>query len=173
MGLVVSIVQESLEVSPTVVLDDGTGLAAVVTPASMLEAIRCGVGASLDCLVRVERTYCSSKSDAFQLHAEALIVVPDAHTETLRWLELAYRKQQGTTVLASKTGYPCDRVQVDNVYQLIQTESKHQYRGQQGMSAQDLAVVLDIQADEAQEMIQDLQIQGLVYQNQAGAFLPL
>ena len=203
MGTVVSIVQESLHEAPTILLDDGTGLAAIVTPLNMLEAIHCCIGTSLDCIVRVDYSgHNNSNSNNVKnakLHADSLMIVPDAHAETLRWLELSYLKknpgnflqeqqdqdqssrqsqqqsQSQLLYMQSRTGYPCQSVQADDVYQLIQSDGSDEYvyQGQKGLLAKDLAIVLDISIDHVHDLIQELQIEGLVYQNQEGAFLPL
>jgi hypothetical protein len=199
MGTVVSIV---LNEPPSILLDDGTGLASIVTPLAMLEAIHCCIGSSLDCIARVDYSYdsCDSNSNTntdtntdtntnsnFRLHADSLIVVQDAHAETLRWLELTYLKknphhqqrqsqsQPKTLYLQSRTGYPCGSVQPDDVYQLIQSDGNDDcvYQGQKGVSAKDLALLLDISVEHVQDMIQELQIDGLVYQNQEGGYMPL
>lgn len=172
MGVVVSIVQESLQEPRVIVLDDGTGVTAITTPGSMLDSARCcGVGVCLDVIVRVERDSYTLSTDQQQqqlkLKAETIIVVTDAHAETLRWLELAYRKQEGVSYLKSRTGYPCGTVGQDNVYELIESEAE------QGVSVQDLAIVLDLPTEDVQDIIQEFQIQGLVYQNKDGCFLPL
>jgi hypothetical protein len=192
MGTVVSIVQESLNGAPTIHLDDGTGIAAIVTPLTMLEAIHCCIGTSLDCIVRVD----SSKNA--KLHADSLMIVPDAHAETLRWLELSYLKKNPGNFLPqdqqssheqqsqssqspqllfmqSRTGYPCHSVQADDVYQLIQSDGSdaYVYQGQKGVLAKDLAIVLDISINQVHDLIQELQIEGLVYRNQQGGYMPL
>jgi hypothetical protein len=208
MGTVVSIVQESLNEAPTILLDDGTGLAAIVTPLNMLEAIHCCIGTSLDCIVRVDysgNSINNSNSNNVKnakLHADSLMIVPDAHAETLRWLELSYLKknpgnflqqqdrdwpsrssqpqsqsqsQSQLLYMQSRTGYPCQAVQADDVYQLIQSDGSDEYvyQGQKGLLAKDLAIVLDTSTEHVHDLIQELQIEGLVYQNQEGAFLPL
>jgi hypothetical protein len=212
MGTVVSIVQESLDEAPTILLDDGTGLAAIVTPLNMLEAIHCCIGTSLDCIVRVDYSGHNSNNinneniinnvKNAKLHADSLMIVPDAHAETLRWLELSYLKknpgnflqqhdqdqpsrqsqqqsksksQSQLLYMQSRTGYPCQSVQADDVYQLIQSDGSDEYvyQGQKGLLAKDLAIVLDTSIEHVHDLIQELQIEGLVYQNQEGAFLPL
>jgi hypothetical protein len=213
MGTVVSIVQESLNQAPTIHLDDGTGLAAINTPLTMLEAIHCCIGTSLDCIVRVDYSghsnhsnnnnhNISSDSNNAKLHADSLMVVPDAHAETLRWLELSYLKKNPANLLQqqqqdqpsrqsqqqsqsqsqsqllymqSRTGYPCQSVQADDVYQLIQSDGSdaYVYQGQKGLLAKDLAIVLDISMEHVHDLIQELQIEGLVYQNQEGGYMPL
>jgi hypothetical protein len=195
MGTVVSIVQENLHEAPTILLDDGTGLAAIITPLNMLEAIHCCIGTSLDCIVRVDYSGNNiSNNDSnnvknAKLHADSLMIVPDAHAETLRWLELSYLKKNPSKFLQqqqsqsqsqllymqSRTGYPCQSVQADDVYQLIQSDGSDEYvyQGQKGLQAKDLAIVLDVSIDQVHGLIQELQIEGLVYQNQEGAFLPL
>jgi hypothetical protein len=205
MGTVVSIVQESLNGAPTIHLDDGTGLAAIITSLTMLEAIHCCIGTSLDCIVRVDysdsghsiNSNNSNNVKNAKLHADSLMIVPDAHAETLRWLELSYlkknpgnflqqqdqssRQQQSQSsqsqllYMQSRTGYPCHSVQADDVYQLIQSDGSdaYVYQGQKGLLAKDLAIVLDISIDHVHDLIQELQIEGLVYQNQEGGYMPL
>jgi hypothetical protein len=201
MGTVVSIVQENLHEAPTILLDDGTGLAAIVTPLNMIEAIHCCIGTSLDCIVRVDYSTHSIKNSNnnssnndsnnvknVKLHADSLMIVPDAHAETLRWLELSYLKknpgkflqhqdqdqssesqpQSQLLYMQSRTGYPCQSVQADDVYQLIQSDGSddYVYQGQKGLLAKDLAIVLEISIEQVHGVIQELQIEGLVYQNQ-------
>jgi hypothetical protein len=95
-----------------IVLDDGTGLVRIQAPQTMVAQIRVQVGTTLECVVRLHGAgaTCSSAStlggctksnsrrnnvnDAgYSLIADQLVVVQDAHMETLRWLELCYRKK--------------------------------------------------------------------------------
>jgi hypothetical protein len=95
-----------------IVLDDGTGLVSIHAPQTMVAQIRVQVGTTLECIARLhcKGTTCSSAStpggctisesrrtnvdDAgYSLIADQLVVVQDAHMESLRWLELCYRKK--------------------------------------------------------------------------------
>ena len=43
----------------------------------------------------------------------------------------------------------------------------------EGVTMADLALVLDLPLQQVQPLIEDLQLQGLIYQNGAGSFVPL
>jgi hypothetical protein len=95
-----------------IVLDDGTGLVSIQAPQTMVAQIRVQVGTTLECIVRLhcKGTTCTGASisgcctnsesrqtnvdeTGYSLIADQLVVVQDAHMETLRWLELCYRKK--------------------------------------------------------------------------------
>ena len=82
------------------VIDDGTGsLTQIQTPSAMATRIQVQPGMTLECIVRAMRitgaTTCSKQQNNpyYSLLAHQLVVVQDPHAETLRWLELTYRKK--------------------------------------------------------------------------------
>ena len=82
------------------VLDDGTGsLTQIQTPSAMATRIQVQPGMTLECIVRammITGATTSSKQQNnpyYSLLAHQLVVVQDPHAETLRWLELTYRKK--------------------------------------------------------------------------------
>ena len=157
MGLVVSIVQESLDAPSNIVLDDGTALLALETPPHMLSAAT--VGTTVDCIASI---HISDK-----LRVETLIVVQAVHATTLRWLELTYRQQQPKQDTSMQWGYPT-QTKESYVFELIQSEA-----GDSGVSLEDLALVLDLDMEHLKDIILELQLSGQVYQNRQGAYMPL
>lgn len=163
IGVVVSIVQEYSDEPPFLILDDGTALVALLTQSHMLSSVSCTVGSTVDCI-------CDYQRDVWVI--DTLMIVEDPNACTLRWFEITYLQQQHENGETSRAvlsrGYPTKRLDSQTLYEFIETEA-----GKDGLSLEDLALLLDISQSRVQTMLQDLQLNGQVYQGTTGKFLPL
>jgi hypothetical protein len=157
LGTVVSLIQE--EGTFLLQLDDGSALASIVTPTRMLEQIQVSVGMTVESIVKLIDN---------ELEADQLVIIQDVHTETLRWLELSFRKTQPEHHSCLKWGYPNVPIQAEDVHDLIQSEAT---KG--GVSIYELSIVLDLEQSNVADLIQELQIAGQIYRNPQGRYLPL
>jgi hypothetical protein len=177
MGTVVALTAID-EDNHTLVLDDGTGLASIYTAAAMSAQIHVQAGMSLDCIVRVD----CRNAHTFSLVADQLVVVQDAHAETLRWLELSYSSsnKQAISSITTNLGFPCRPISSNDIYRIIVSEcqvdlgsSKTPPPEVTGLSMKDLAECLDLSLTRVEAMIRELQTAGLIYQNEHGLFRTL
>ncbi len=143
------------------VIDDGTGSCCIFVTRSMLDTLNVHVGEVLECVVDKN------------MQAKQLVKVQDPHAETLRWLELSYfRKQKG--VPNDHMGYPCPKEdKKDRVFQIISSESPENNSQSSGISFDDLALILGLQAPDMQDLLDDLQESGMIYKNAKGLYVPL
>ena len=162
-------------------LDDGTGTIDVYVTRHMYQSISVEVGQTIDCIAR--RNF---KRNTQPLHrkqpedrqncwcAETIIVVTDPNAETLRWIELDYASRSKPKPNETlQFGYPCFRVNADEVYRFILNQATIDNGQDAGISSEDLALVLQRPINEIRGMIQELQLSGQIYQNEDGLFVPL
>jgi hypothetical protein len=126
-------------------LDDGTGIVAVQATWKMVSQIRVYLGMTLECIVRVpnrhhlnRQTEMDETNACKNLIAMQLVVVQDVHAETLRWLELSFRRKllgvDGTgrptlpltnctdaidSTYSMQWGYPTRCITADDVFGVI------------------------------------------------------
>ena len=199
-----------------IVLDDGTGvLAHIHAPSSMTTQIQVQPGMTLECIARAtavvtvaddndnsndndNKTVILPQERAHYLVAHQLAVVQDPHAETLRWLELSYRRAVSTATpndhrpgieSLEQRGYPCPSgdtlLSTEELYNIIWSESEtendnHADRNTtttttkaRGVSLLDLSDGLEIPMPRLEAMIEDLQLAGQIYRNEVGNYLPL
>lgn len=170
MGTVVGVTPID-EDKHTLVLDDGTGLASIDTTAAMIAQIHVQTGMTLDCIARVVD---SCDKHTFSLVANQLVVVQDANAETLRWSELSYKSSNKQAISSNTThwGFPCRQISSDDIYRIIVNEGQVDSKFT-GLSTEDLAECLDLSPLHVEDMIQELQTAGLIYQNEQGLYLTL
>ena len=167
LGTVVGIQQDKTHAKlASISLDDGTAIVSVIAPHRMIHQISLRVGHTAECIARLEE----NEMDGDQvLFVDQLVRVEDPHAETLRWLELTHRHKHPDDVLT--LGYPRQSISADDVFQIISAE---QMMGSDaGATLEDLAIVLEIPMQRLSEMIEELQMSGQIYRNEAGSFLPL
>lgn len=176
LGTVVDLRAADEATSQTIFLDDGTGIAIIQATHAMIAQIHVQAGLTLDCIVRVAR----SGEPSFALIADQLVVVQDAHAETLRWLELSYRNKRNKEQVAHSThwGFPTRQISPDDIYRIIVSEcqvdgSAPQRPKAKGLSKEDLAECLDLNLFRVDTLIQELQNSGQIYRNEVGLYLPL
>ena len=166
MGVVVSLVPSSGGGDDaSVVLDDGTALVSLKIPASMMERIlqsvkKSLVGRTLDCVVRI--------TTARDLCANQVVLIQDAHAETLRWFELSFSVDGYST----EFGYPNRDVLPDDLFEMIQYECSDD-ADPPGVALEHLALLFQLDHVTIEKLIQELQLSGQIYRNQEGLYLPL
>ena len=158
-------------------LDDGTALANLWTPSSMIKNLSITGGETLECLARLYQ-----RSKIRRWYTEALILVTDPNVEYMRWMELGNPPVNENE--SRRYGYPAKLKNAKEAYRLICLQCKlstsgssstgsSTTTGQNGVSIKDLAIVMQIPVNEMEKMIQELQLNGQVYQNASGNFVPL
>jgi hypothetical protein len=140
----------------------------------------------------------TSRNEAIALRAEMLAVVDDAHAETLRWMELTYRKKIHQEEMDAALKDPaCSKVSslhpwtadllfgppvsveitAEDVCRLIHSEFSDESRttngSEEGLSLEDIALVYDLDQLTIQRLLEELQMSGQIYQNVHGAYVPL
>jgi hypothetical protein len=195
--------QKSNLVGYQLVLDDGSGSVEIFVPRFMYQNLSVKEGLTLDCIARKshnsktrsiqnfnESAAESSVSQPLGLDlwsAETLILVTDPHAESLRWMELCHddAKNSSSSSSSSSTsplsndemrpwGYPSLPVNTtDEVYRFILNQATIDSGNDAGVSSEDLALVLHWPHQEVEQMIQELQIMGQIYQNARKLFVPL
>ena len=128
-------------------LDDGTGVLVVHSDLPIKGAI----GQTIDVIMRRQ-----SNSTTFK--AETIIWNVSSENETLRRLELCYQGEK-------QFGYPCPSIATADVKRMI-------LHGD-GVTLEDLCLVLDAPQDQVQKMLQELQLAGEIYCNRQGCYVPL
>ena len=162
-------------------LDDGTGTIDVYVTRHMYQSISIEVGQTIDCIARRNFKRSTQQSHREQSEdrqnvwcAETIIVVTDPNAETLRWIELDYASRSKPKPNETRQfGYPCFRVNADEVYRFILNQATIDNGQDAGISSEDLAIVLQRPINEIRGMIQELQLSGQIYQNENGLFVPL
>lgn len=148
-------------------LDDGTGTLPCLVPEAMMERLdNAQVGQTIDCIgeVQIEREF-----QTVFLQVDTLLEVvprsnnnPTVVAEQLRWMEITHKDSIATC------GYPCPNVTSESIFEIIDSNNPGE-----GVSVKDLALVLDMEPQEVKPLIEDLQLQGLIYENETGSFVPL
>jgi hypothetical protein len=131
----------------------------MVTPGYMIPAIDIQVGKTLDCIIKLVGK---------ELHADQLVWVEDPHAESLRWLDITYRQTHPQVDM--HLGYPIPKTDPQGLLDIIKSEARLEKKG---VKLKDLSTVLQLAQDEVEEMMLDLQINGVIYQNEDGYYLPL
>ena len=167
LGTVVAIHQDEAHAQlASISMDDGTATVSVIAPHRMISQISLQVGNTAECVVRLEENDADGDHILF---VDQLVRVQDPHAESLRWLELTHRHQHPDDDVS--LGYPRQSITTDDIFQIIAAE---QMMGTtEGAMLEDLAIVLDIPMPKLSEMIEELQMSGQIYRNEAGGFLPL
>jgi hypothetical protein len=142
----------------SLILDDGTCTINVLAPECLISKSGTRPGCTVECL-----TGLGQQGEIRKWYAKALWPVTDPHAELLRWMELSCSS-------TSSLNDGCLRVKrnTSGLLQLISSQASVE-----GASCEDLALVLQVPANELQNLIEDLQLKGQVYQNQAGNYVPL
>ena len=162
--------------SQILALDDGTGsIVQCLASDQMVQTLILGM--TLDCVIRNPRRKPSSRdsNDEAQggnnqqqpLVIDMLIIMKEgAQALTLRSLEIMHQRQgfPGRTwgVTRHQAAFT-----MNDINDIIQAEVE------MGVSLEDLHEMFGVEKNELQEMIQELQMQGLIYQSKSGAYLPL
>ena len=149
------------------ILDDGTALAKLWTPCSMTNKLSLRGGETIECIARLYQNGSTQR----RWYSEALILVTDPNIEYMRWMELGNPPQDENE--CRNYGYPTIRKNSKEAYRLICLQYRLSANGKKGVKTKDLAVVMRLPLSEVENMIQELQLNGQVYQNENGNFVPL
>jgi hypothetical protein len=167
MGSVVGIdCDESHADLSRISMDDGTAVVSVIALRNMVEKIRLAIGHTAECIARLDQNDVTGEQVLF---VDQLVRVEDPHAESLRWMELVHRQRHPDDDMAR--GYPCRYITSDDIFQMISAEAMADENT--GVTLEDLSVVLGMPEKEVAEMIEELQLSGQIYRNEAGAYLPL
>jgi hypothetical protein len=144
------------------ILDDGTSSIDIWTPSSMIDSLSATAGQTVDCIARLRQN-----GTLKRWYADTLIRVIESDAECLRWMELSHPPGPNE---CRRFGFPRTKMNAEEAYRLICVQS--QIDGE-GVSLEDLALVMQEPKSKMEEMIQELQITGQVYQNKEGRYVPL
>lgn len=142
------------------VLDDGTATFGFWTPRSMVEKLCLRPGDLVECIAKL-----CQNGDVKRFYTESLSIIKDQNMEYLRWAELSTTSSNSSR----RFGYPSLEWNTDELYRMICLQS----RRENGVSLEDLALVMRKTKEETQDMISQLQLEGLVYHNEDGRYVPL
>lgn len=157
------------------VLDDGTDMVRAACPCEMIAKLKFPpntslLGKTLDCVGKVVDT---EQAEKF-LMAETVVLVRDVHAETLRWLEICLqaKNSQGTrggdTRYFMAGGYQPPSACTEDVSRFVQLGASGG-----GVTMEDLALVCGVEQDAMRAMVQELQMNGEIYQTRQGTYMPL
>jgi hypothetical protein len=144
------------------VLDDGTASVDLWTPRSMIHSLAAEPGQTLDCMARLRQNGLVKR-----WYSDTLIPVTDTETESLRWMEVSHPPNPNE---CRRFGFPTKKLNANEAYRLICVQTQFE---KNGVSLEDLALVMQKSKSTMQEMIQELQITGQIYQNEKGNYVPL
>lgn len=153
---------------PSFVLDDGSGTTAEIpAPGHMAQAVQ--VGQTLECVVAVRPpVVAKNRGDPLDNDVTVDTLLIHTHPEALSLgsLEILHA-QQGrpgqTWGLPEQQG----RMTSEDLARLIQAEAEG------GVRLEEVLEMFRVEKEEVQDMIQELQMQGQIYQSKEGAYLPL
>jgi hypothetical protein len=151
------------------VLDDGTGILHCFSPMAMMERVSVLIGQTFDCIGLVKTTF----HDEPLLMVETLLEARDSSAaERLRWMEIitsnpnANNNKNKTRI--AWCGYPCPQVNCEDILDLI-----HSGQDDGGVTVTELALVMDMEESHVLALVEELQIQGQIYQNERACYVPL
>jgi hypothetical protein len=143
-------------------LDDGTATATLWTPKYMIERLSAEPGQNMECIIRLRQ-----KGTLKRWYTDTLIKMVDPAVEALRWMELSRPPSQDE---CRRQGFPRIKMNSNEVYRLI---CVHTDSDKAGLSAEDLALVMHTPLPKMKDYIVELQLNGMIYQNAEGNFVPL
>lgn len=144
------------------ILDDGTATIDIWTPKSMIDSLLAKPGETVDCIARLRQN-----GSIKRWYSNTLIRITDPEAESLRWMELGNPPGPNE---CRKYGYPRIKMNTQEAFRLIFVQSE--INGE-GLSLEELALVMQQTESKTKEMIQELQATGRIYQNRDGNYVPL
>lgn len=129
-------------------LDDGTG---VLTISTNNLAIKGSIGQTIDVIMRRQ-----NKSSTF--HAECIVWNVSPQNETLRRMEIVWKGDK-------QLGYACPPLSKSDVQRAVNHGG--------GLSLKDLSMVLEASSEFILERLQELQLEGQIYCDREGNYVPL
>jgi hypothetical protein len=143
-------------------LDDGTATMDILTPDYMIQKLDLQLGQTLECIAWLRQ-----RGTIKRWYAQSMAIVVDPHAEILRWLELSFRPKPNESM---EYGYPTIQRNAAEALRLITVQATHD---SDGVSLNDLALVMRLPPETMQEMLVTLQLEGQIYQNHLGNYVPL
>lgn len=141
-------------------IDDGTATIGFWTPFRMVEKLSVHPGDVVECIAKL-----CQNGEVKRFYTESLSSIEDPEMEHLRWAELTHTSSKSSR----RFGYPTLEWNGEEAYRMICLQS----RGGNGVTMEDLARVMQKTKKELQELISQLQLDGLVYHNEDGNYVPL
>eukprot|EP00980_Cylindrotheca_fusiformis_P010720 scaffold2402_cov109-Cylindrotheca_fusiformis.AAC.2 len=143
-------------------LDDGTAAVDFWTPYSMIQELSVRSGMTVECIARL----CQSNT-VKRFYTETIILVTNPDLEHLRWMELSTPPKSENE--SRRYGYPTIEINANEAYRIICLQAKLE----NGVQMEDLALALQKSQLEMKDMVQELQVNGQIYQNDEGKYVPL
>lgn len=143
-------------------LDDGTATVGILTPDYMLQKLQVRPGLTVECTVWLRQ-----RGTIKKWYAYCMSLVTDPHAEILRWMELSFQPEPNESL---EYGYPTIQRNAAEALRLITLETQH---CNDGVSLEELAMVMQVSPDAMKDMLVELQLDGQIYQNQLGNYVPL
>ncbi len=143
-------------------LDDGTATVGIFTPDYMIQKLQVRPGQTVECIAWLRQ-----RGNIKKWYANCMFLVTDPHAEILRWMELSFRPKPNESL---ESGYPTIQRNAAEALRLITVEARH---CDEGVSSKELAMVMQIPLKSMDQMLVELQLDGHIYQNQAGNYVPL
>lgn len=143
-------------------LDDGTSMETLWTPKYMIDRLNLEPGLRIECIARLRQN-----SDTKRWYADTLMLLPDPNVESLHWMELSRPPSRDE---CTSMGYPRIKMNANEAFRLICVQSEFE---KSGVSVEDLALVMHTPISKMKDYIIELQMNGMIYQNELGNFVPL
>ena len=143
-------------------LDDGTATIDILTPDYMIRKLNLELGQTVECIAWLRQ-----RGTIKRWYVQSLAIMTDPHAEILRWFELSFRPKPHESL---EWGYPAFQRNAAEALRLITVQTKHD---SDGVSLDDLALVMQLSPESMQEMLVTLQLEGQIYQNHLGNYVPL
>lgn len=154
-------------------LDDGTGSLPCIVSMAMAERVTIKLGQTFECLGQVVQasadTCCISGGEFLVMKVDTLLeVIQDPWAlEQLRWMEILYSQTNNSGTVDTTFGYPCHKISSQDIFDLIQSNQE------EGVTVAEIALVLDMEEPQVLALVEELQMQGQVYQNERNCYVPL
>mmetsp|Transcript_40414 Transcript_40414/g.97549 ORF Transcript_40414/g.97549 Transcript_40414/m.97549 type:complete len:203 (+) Transcript_40414:3-611(+) len=141
-------------------LDDGTATMKFWSEKKMVQKLQLHPGDVVECVAKL-----CQNGEVKRFYTESLSSIVDPEMEHLRWAELTNTSSKSSR----RFGYPTLEWNAEEAYRMICLQS----RGGHGVTMEDLALVMQKTKKQMQEMISQLQLDGLIYHNEDGNYVPL
>lgn len=143
-------------------VDDGSALIGIRTPLRVVRNLTLNVGQTVDFVAKLHQ-----RGTSRVWYAYAVTTVSDPHAEILRWMEVSKSPEENISL---RYGYPTIE---QNSLEALRLISVNAQLSEDGVSLEDLALVLHKSKHDMQEIIFELQLTGHIYQNTDGNYVPL
>jgi hypothetical protein len=194
--------EEAISSMKMLTIDDGTDSVSFWAPKRMVDTpYPPKIGHTFDCILKlrqsasVKRWFADTLIEVQDPLDEQLRWMILSHQDQQRYssTDVLTHQQQKQCTFSHNFGFPTRKRDATEVYRLIAVQQQQQqhlqqnenkYRRQrqkqhqhavplEGVKLEDLALVVQKPLCEMQQMVHELQLQGRIYQNQQGEYLPL